>query len=263
MPSLKFTADEKELADAMASRPKLEQVQWQLDAVAHFFLSQGELLNIYSSFINQLENSLAMIASLTVSNQQFQIMQERLLKSRGQTLQSLLIMPVQRVTRYHLFVKELIKLTADAGDINTKLKEAHAALTSVDKSINECKRRSEQRAALLLLHQRLGSASWTGVEKSHVHEYSRLLRSLQEGSVNPQGQRVEIHLLADPSLLLICHEAPDGSVSVFAAGPSIHIATHTGAPADATVDWNAVSVTIPPTHYSDWIGELKILDFNV
>ncbi len=49
----------------------VDQMQWQLDAVAHFFLSQGELLKRYSAYIDNLEHALETVANVSARNPQF------------------------------------------------------------------------------------------------------------------------------------------------------------------------------------------------
>ena len=61
----------------------MHQVQWQLDAVAHFFLSQGELLKMYSAYIDNLERALQTVTEVTARNARFSNACEEVCSQRG------------------------------------------------------------------------------------------------------------------------------------------------------------------------------------
>mmetsp|Transcript_21506 Transcript_21506/g.42687 ORF Transcript_21506/g.42687 Transcript_21506/m.42687 type:complete len:437 (-) Transcript_21506:786-2096(-) len=76
--------------------------------------------------------------------------------SNGNSLESLLIMPVQRVPRYVLLLKEMIKQSADAPERKGRLEAALSKISEVSMKINEATRAQENRSHIHELQTKLG-----------------------------------------------------------------------------------------------------------
>jgi guanine nucleotide exchange factor for Rho/Rac/Cdc42-like GTPase family protein len=68
----------------------------------------------------------------------------RLEQTKGLDLGSFLIKPVQRILKYPLLLRELVKNTPDDHPDRLRLDEALAAMSDVAQSINEEKRNAER-----------------------------------------------------------------------------------------------------------------------
>ena len=78
-------------------------------------------------------------------------------KSNGQTLDSLLILPIQRIPRYQLLLKELIKQTERFEEYHrdlSDLRNAYAQITEVAQVINERMKDNDRRQMVAKIEQR-------------------------------------------------------------------------------------------------------------
>lgn len=77
-------------------------------------------------------------------------------KCKGLNLESVLINPIQRIPRYPLLLKEIIKQTPKSHPDRKKLEEAKLATESVTKEINACIDEVERYDQMLLLEAKFG-----------------------------------------------------------------------------------------------------------
>jgi len=78
---------------------------------------------------------------------------------KGQAIQSLLIMPIQRVPRYKLLLSELIKMTPPEHPSQKFLKEASEQVGDAAKQINEALRQHERLGKFFGADEMLNPAS--------------------------------------------------------------------------------------------------------
>ena len=78
------------------------------------------------------------------------------LGSRASGLRDLLVKPVQRIPRYELLLKELVRVKAKMGETDQELTEALASLQEVGQHNNEVIRSTESREQLFELQRKLG-----------------------------------------------------------------------------------------------------------
>lgn len=118
-------------------------------------------------------------------------------ETKGQTLESLLICPVQRVPRYTLLIGEIIKLTPAGHPDLAALNRALVDLKEASVSINETIRRREARDVLVSLDQKFGG------KLNLADTEGRIL--LKEGTMTRMtarrgGKLYYFHLLSDALL---------------------------------------------------------------
>jgi hypothetical protein len=116
-------------------------------------------------------------------------------KAKNMDLMSYLIMPVQRIPRYELLLKELkSKLDPEAGVAIGKLEEALSKIQSIAQHVNENKRKAERLSELLVIQGKIhGGAE---MKDTLLQPHRRLIRML-----SPSPHRLSLLLLSMISLL--------------------------------------------------------------
>ena len=141
---------------------KLEQ--WAPDGpltpgdVFDAFTSQAGYLQSYSSYVNNFDDSRTRLAELQESVKPFAEFLEKAQhnpRCGGLTLEAFLIMPVQRLPRYVLLIKELLKATPESNADHAKLARALEVMKGLTASINHKKSEQEQRAMVRLVQSQL------------------------------------------------------------------------------------------------------------
>ncbi|XP_046321394.1 guanine nucleotide exchange factor VAV2 isoform X5 [Marmota monax] len=113
--------------------------------LAKVFLEFKERLLIYGDYCSHLERAQTTLSQLLTSRDDFrQKVEECTLKVQDGKfkLQDLLVVPMQRVLKYHLLLKELLSHSADRPE-RQQLKEALEAMQDLAMYINEVKRDKE------------------------------------------------------------------------------------------------------------------------
>jgi len=133
-------------------------------------------LKIYQDYINNYDKSVKVLNKLCDKNNKF----VQLLNCLGtgtfvgkMGLDLLRGVPVQRITRYVLLLKQLLKYTPEDHEDYNKLKEAYEKMYRLAEFINEKKRESESRTRLLHI----------------AHHLSGNLEGLRESGGSPQITR--------------------------------------------------------------------------
>lgn len=111
----------------------------QVDAVAQIFLKFCDFMKMYTSYINNYEKSLHALTLLGENKKWSKFLQETRSKSKdGMDLMSLLIMPIQRLPRYELLLKELRRQSTGT---NTHLEAALVKIVEINSHVNDMKRK--------------------------------------------------------------------------------------------------------------------------
>ncbi|XP_069914880.1 guanine nucleotide exchange factor VAV2 isoform X3 [Oryctolagus cuniculus] len=113
--------------------------------LARVFLDFKERLLIYGEYCSHMEHAQHTLNQLLASREDFrQKVEECTLKVQDGKfkLQDLLVVPMQRVLKYHLLLKELLSHSADRPE-RQQLKEALEAMQDLAMHINEMKRDKE------------------------------------------------------------------------------------------------------------------------
>lgn len=113
--------------------------------LAKVFLEFKERLLIYGEYCSRMEHAQSTLHQLLASREDFrQKVEECTLKVQDGKfkLQDLLVVPMQRVLKYHLLLKELLSHSTDRPE-RQQLKEALEAMQDLAMYINEVKRDKE------------------------------------------------------------------------------------------------------------------------
>ncbi|KAI8909604.1 Dbl homology domain-containing protein [Gorgonomyces haynaldii] len=129
------------------NRELLKQLQATLfDSIGQIFINLVPFLKIYSTYAQNFNNALNLVHHLLETNPSFKefVLKQQSMPSMGQqTLQSLLLMPVQRIPRYKLLLEDLLKHTASGHQDYTNIFKAFKMVSSVADFVNETIRQHE------------------------------------------------------------------------------------------------------------------------
>lgn len=106
------------------------------------FIKYKERLVLYGKYCSQVESAIACLDDICKNREDVRQMLELCSKRANNgkfTLRDLLVVPMQRVLKYHLLLQELVKHTHDATD-KTNLRQALDAMKDLAQYVNEVKR---------------------------------------------------------------------------------------------------------------------------
>ncbi|XP_069385546.1 proto-oncogene vav-like isoform X2 [Paralichthys olivaceus] len=109
------------------------------------FLSYKERLLLYGHYCSQVETATKHLDSLSNAREDIRMKLEECSKRANSgrfSLRDLLMVPIQRVLKYHLLLQELVKHTTDPAD-KENLRTALDAMRDLAQSVNEVKRDNE------------------------------------------------------------------------------------------------------------------------
>ncbi|XP_048353110.1 guanine nucleotide exchange factor VAV3 isoform X2 [Sphaerodactylus townsendi] len=109
------------------------------------FISYKERLLIYGQYCSQVEIAISCLDSISKTKEDVKLKLEECSKRANNgkfTLRDLLVVPMQRVLKYHLLLQELVKHTTDPME-KTNLKLALDAMKDLAQYVNEVKRDNE------------------------------------------------------------------------------------------------------------------------
>ncbi|XP_070602528.1 guanine nucleotide exchange factor VAV3 [Erythrolamprus reginae] len=109
------------------------------------FISYKERLVIYGQYCSQVETAISCLDSISKTKEDVKLKLEECSKRANNgkfTLRDLLVVPMQRVLKYHLLLQELVKHTSDVTE-KENLKLALDAMKDLAQYVNEVKRDNE------------------------------------------------------------------------------------------------------------------------
>nr|XP_028588458.1 guanine nucleotide exchange factor VAV3 isoform X1 [Podarcis muralis] len=109
------------------------------------FISYKERLVIYGQYCSQVETAISCLDNISKTKEDVKLKLEECSKRANNgkfTLRDLLVVPMQRVLKYHLLLQELVKHTSDQTEKNN-LKQALDAMKDLAQYVNEVKRDNE------------------------------------------------------------------------------------------------------------------------
>uniref|UniRef100_A0A3B4ZEK6 Vav guanine nucleotide exchange factor 3 n=1 Tax=Stegastes partitus TaxID=144197 RepID=A0A3B4ZEK6_9TELE len=109
------------------------------------FITFKERLLIYGKYCSHVETAIATLDDICKNREDVRMKLEECSKRANYgkfTLRDLLVVPMQRVLKYHLLLQELVKHTHDAAD-KTNLRMALDAMKDLAQYVNEVKRDNE------------------------------------------------------------------------------------------------------------------------
>ena len=119
--------------------------------VGRAFLGMCQYMKMYSLYCSNHENAIEILSRLRDDPEFMHALSicQSDSRARGQKLDSYIIKPVQRVCKYPLFFRELIKYTPPTHPDYRDLEQARAKIEEVVSCINEGKRKSEEQRKIL------------------------------------------------------------------------------------------------------------------
>lgn len=127
----------------------------KMDEIFSGFTIKAHFLKCYIDYTNNFDRSTELIIKFRAENSKFVNFLAKQHQECGQPLESLLIMPIQRIPRYILLLKELIKNTERYGPDLPVLEKAFKAVSEIATKINSCKKAAEDGERILHLQNTL------------------------------------------------------------------------------------------------------------
>lgn len=150
-----------------------------VEAVGDVLLKYADFLKMYTQYLNGYPRSLQCIND-NRGNKKFQAFLADKRKACGLDLMSYLIMPVQRIPRYELLLREMKRLTPASHPEYPRLCDAFDKIQNIGSHINEEQRQVENMSKLLEIQNRI-----SGEFGTLMQPHRRLVREGQLTKVNP------------------------------------------------------------------------------
>lgn len=191
---------------------KLTGEQPSIEVVAAAFASLGPYFRLYAEYCKNYFRAIQTLQEIRGSGPRHAELRRRLGEVqgsglRGANLDSLLIKPVQRLTKYPLLLRELLGRLPAHHPHRAKLTAAAAEIAQTNAEVNARVARAEAAAPLLQAHHELGGG---------VLAPSRTLRlALDVTCASPARKAHRLYIFSDAALLAAPRRAP----TVFATAP--------------------------------------------
>eukprot|EP01119_Soliformovum_irregulare_P018644 TRINITY_DN5761_c0_g1_i2.p1 TRINITY_DN5761_c0_g1~~TRINITY_DN5761_c0_g1_i2.p1 ORF type:complete len:682 (-),score=131.69 TRINITY_DN5761_c0_g1_i2:58-2034(-) len=170
--------------------------------IGDLFLSETDFLTKYVTFINGFETAMDTLTKEMQANPRFQTFIKQTEKSpllNYQEMTGLLIQPVQRIPRYQLLLKDLIRNTEANHPDWSNLTKAISKIEGIAKYINEEKRSAENLTEITRLSNLLLFAKDQGLYPNPVFLKEGSVMLHREGHRDPE--RVYLFLFLDQAIL--------------------------------------------------------------
>jgi hypothetical protein len=185
------------------SSPLLTGAQPSIDVVAAAFASLGPYFRLYAEYAKNYFRAIQTLQEIRAAEQSFrgggarQVELRRQLAEvrglRGANLDSLLIKPVQRLTKYPLLLRELLERLPDQHPYRAKLTAAAVEIAQTNAEVNARIERAEMAAPLLQAHEDLGGG---------VLAPNRTLRLMLDATcASPAHKAHRLYIFSDAALL--------------------------------------------------------------
>lgn len=154
--------------------------------IAHVLVKKADFLKMYTQYVNRYEHAIKELHKLR-GNKKFQRFLKEVNKStktNGQDLSGFLILPVQRIPRYELLLKEMKKYTVESDPDYHDLHAAYEKIQDIANHINETKRSGEIALKLFELQSKISSS---GSDRIDVIKQARSL--IEEGQIKMPSKK--------------------------------------------------------------------------
>eukprot|EP01133_Synstelium_polycarpum_P005891 gene5891-6815_t len=127
--------------------------------VGDIFLKYAPIFKIYTEYVNNFETVTPKVTQLKETPMGLSFFNEQKQKSKvNADINTLLIMPVQRIPRYELLLREILSHTEADHVEYQSIKTAHESIKNINKYINERKRNVDNRSRLVELQKEIKNA---------------------------------------------------------------------------------------------------------
>eukprot|EP01101_Sappina_pedata_P004589 TRINITY_DN1983_c0_g2_i1.p1 TRINITY_DN1983_c0_g2~~TRINITY_DN1983_c0_g2_i1.p1 ORF type:complete len:734 (-),score=238.21 TRINITY_DN1983_c0_g2_i1:35-2236(-) len=157
---------------------------------------------IYKLFVNNFNKSSEILEDLKIRSESMRaFLQEDKPEFRGYSLNSLLILPIQRIPRYVLLINELLKHTEESHTDFPNLKQALKDMEDLAKHIDEEKHAIDQRLRLVAIHAAILDPKPAGLLAPHRRVESGVQANVYRvGSATALGE-MDCYIFNDGILL--------------------------------------------------------------
>ncbi|PRP84669.1 hypothetical protein PROFUN_07919 [Planoprotostelium fungivorum] len=143
--------------------------------IAHAFSEIVPYLKVYTAYVNNANLSIVTAAELSNASADFhKFLEDCKSRCNGLDLQSFLILPIQRIPRYVLLLKDLSRNTSEDHPDYSGLMEALAKIEDVAIYVNEKKREAENMTTVMRIQEQVVFDS--GREEPLVQPHRRLIK---------------------------------------------------------------------------------------
>jgi len=122
--------------------------------ISDVFLQLAPYMKLYSEFVNRYEEALADQIGLAITNEKFAVFVDHIGKMQ---FMNLFGAPFQRIPRYELLLKELLKYTPKDHTDYVDLQKAFSAVQAVAHHINEQKKHIDE----IVLHHKIENKTFS------------------------------------------------------------------------------------------------------
>ena len=128
---------------------------------ARIFMRLATILSLYCDYTVKYQMAISVLREKRLSKPRFQRFLDEVeaAAANGSRLEDFLIKPIQRICRYPLLLKEVLKRTEDGHPDKEAMRHAHAVMASVAEDMNAYEKRSENIMQVIEIFQRLGGVS--------------------------------------------------------------------------------------------------------
>lgn len=146
--------------------------------IGDVFVRYAPMLKLYSTYGNNYEDAIKVYESELGDNQFFKEAVDSCDQNSGILLHHLLIVPIQRVPRYNMLLKDILKRTAKIHPDYMNLSKAYASMQEVATHINEGVRKTERNKNFIELGSRMDISQLLAPHRELVKE---AMRNCMEG----------------------------------------------------------------------------------
>jgi actin-related protein len=134
--------------------------QWPaVQKLGDIFKDLAPAMKIYADYVNKFDAAMEVYKECIQNKAVADFLRDCMTRANTRLdLPSFLIMPVQRMPRYQLLLKELLKFTPESHVDHQNLKEAADAVTEVNVYINRKKQEQDNRLKIVALQEMIKSA---------------------------------------------------------------------------------------------------------
>eukprot|EP01104_Vermistella_antarctica_P010363 TRINITY_DN2761_c0_g1_i2.p1 TRINITY_DN2761_c0_g1~~TRINITY_DN2761_c0_g1_i2.p1 ORF type:complete len:322 (+),score=64.02 TRINITY_DN2761_c0_g1_i2:60-1025(+) len=153
--------------------------------MANVFLATAGQIALYSDYVNHYNAFLLAIDAVAAESEEFiYLLKQCKNRAFGLDANSFLIMPIQRVPRYVILLRELLKKTDESSDSHAIITAALASIAEVADKVNHKQRQHERLAKLMELTRRIEGLKYPLVmpHRRFVKESDMLVWCNEEGA---------------------------------------------------------------------------------
>eukprot|EP00002_Diphylleia_rotans_P016949 TRINITY_DN3295_c0_g1_i5.p1 TRINITY_DN3295_c0_g1~~TRINITY_DN3295_c0_g1_i5.p1 ORF type:complete len:957 (-),score=199.16 TRINITY_DN3295_c0_g1_i5:390-3260(-) len=161
----------------------LEELKRNPEKIGHAFMKYGAGLKIYSVYCASYESILELVPRLIQTNSAFKRFTKEALtheQCRGLDLLAFLIKPVQRLCKYPLLLKELLKHTPEDHEDHVTLKNALASVSEHASGVNQRVKDLRNNERYVSISSRLEGHKGSIISPSRKYVWECKLKKLSE-----------------------------------------------------------------------------------